>query len=843
MDGVPTGDGELSRWTALQQETGGDFSLARDLAARLPAVASVYLETAPAARLARRLALGDELPNAFRAEFGDSQLRVVHFTPLDVHDDPGLRVVQLVTSIQQGGAERVALGLVDELGRHGIRSLLVTLGRPGRAAFASPEGRVDLSRLRGDRQARTEAVAREALQFAADLIHGHLLDGEDMARLAALGLPLVHTIHNMRPGWPDSLAEVTARDAALLVACARAVESDLRNARVPIPVRTVWNGVDFASLERTPALALAARQFRQQLGFGPEDLVLLALANPRPQKRLHLLPAILAATRTALTRSGIRREARLVLAGEPSSIGEAGARSAAQVHAEVARLGLADHVRWTGPVDPVAPLLAAADVLVSTSAYEGLSLAQLEALAAGLPVVVTDLGGTAEMARANPAVVLLPADAGPESSANALVKLARHPPQGGREAAAVHFTRARTAERYGWLYPRAIEATRGRRRGCGLWLVTNNLSTGGAQSSARRLLLSLAEQGVRVRAVVLQEQPEYPTPGRRALTSAGVPVAALPPPGTIAPAEAVALLLEQIDQDPPEVVLLWNALAEYKILLADGLLDIPLYDVSPGEMYYASLERYFAKPRPGLPYETAVDYGARLAGVVVKYRGEAERAAKVLQTAFHVIPNGVSTEATPPRARPPGQCVVMGTAARIHPQKKLEELLEALRRAQGLLPPHVLRIAGGVERDCEAYATQLRAQAQGLPVEWVGELEDARPFLEELDFFVLVAEPAGCPNASLEAMAARLAVVITDVGGAAEQVVDGVTGRVVLRGQAGPLAEALVELARNPVERAQWGAAGRARAAEHFSLPRMVADYCRVCAVSGGKGAEILTDQ
>ena len=60
--------------------------------------------------------------------------------------------------------------------------------------------------------------------------------------------------------------------------------------------------------------------------------------------------------------------------------------------------------------------------------------------------------------------------------------------------------------------------------------------------------------------------------------------------------------------------------------------------------------------------------------------------------------------------------------------------------------------------------------AAGLPVKLLGELDDPRPFYRDLDLFVMISEPAGCPNASLEAMAAGLPVVATDVGGAAEQV-------------------------------------------------------------------------
>src|SRR5205823_10706858 len=92
--------------------------------------------------------------------------------------------------------------------------------------------------------------------------------------------------------------------------------------------------------------------------------------------------------------------------------------------------------------------------------------------------------------------------------------------------AARDFSHTRMAERHVWLYPRVLEVARRCPRGRGLWLVTNNFSTGGAQSSARRLLTGLARQGVRTRAAVLEEQPEYPTPGRRSLTAAGVPVLA-----------------------------------------------------------------------------------------------------------------------------------------------------------------------------------------------------------------------------------------------------------------------------------------------------------------------------
>src|SRR5205823_320847 len=89
-------------------------------------------------------------------------------------------------------------------------------------------------------------------------------------------------------------------------------------------------------------------------------------------------------------------------------------RCLAEAQAETARLGLEAHARWTGPVSDVAGILAAADALVSTSSHEGLSLAQIEALAMGCWVVATDVGGASEIAAETERFYLVPPDASPE---------------------------------------------------------------------------------------------------------------------------------------------------------------------------------------------------------------------------------------------------------------------------------------------------------------------------------------------------------------------------------------------------------------------------------------------
>jgi glycosyltransferase involved in cell wall biosynthesis len=822
-------------WKALLAETGGNldhFAAQGEPAAKklasLPAsllASSIFLDATGVRKIAARGACS--LQDILRCAL--AELRCVHYAALDVYDDCGLRVLQVITALQRGGAERVTLDLLAELPAQNVRVRLATLGRPSRKAFPAPPGTMDLATVPGNAVERGAALVRTATAFGADLVHGHLIKGQDLRGLSTAGLPVVATVHNMRAGWPEGLAALQERDVHLLAACAQAVEAELRAAALPVAVRTVRNGIDLDDFHLTPERIAAGRKWRREWGFRDRDFLLIAVANPRPQKRLHLLPAILAALRARLS-SGT--EARLVLCGEVMRGNAEAERCVSETREAVVRLGLESHVRWTGPVADIAGILAVADVLVSTSAHEGLSLAQLEALAMGRPVVATDVGGAREIAQGDPRVHLLPADASAEEFAQVLADLVR---AGKRPSPVTHakplerWSRRHMAERYRWLYPRVIAAARHTRRGEGIWLIANNFSTGGAQSSARRLLLGLAGEGVPVRAAVVEEDPANPTPGRRTLIQAGIPVRAVPALPSQKVEAGVETLLTAIDSDLPQAVLFWNLRPAYKVWLADALLDVPVFDISPGEMFFDSLEAYFAKPSIALPYRSARDYGARLAGVIVKYHAEAQRAGEVLGAPVHVVPNGVPAPNGMHVAADPRTALVIGTAARINPQKRLEDLFEALHLAHERLPAYTLRVAGGVERGCNDYATRLRTLANGLPVQWLGEVADMPGFYRGLDLFAMISEPAGCPNASLEAMGAGLAVIATDKGGASEQVLHSQTGRLVPSRDAKALADALADLAAQPGLRQRLGLAGRNLIRERFSVERMVADYRRIC--------------
>jgi glycosyltransferase involved in cell wall biosynthesis len=180
-----------------------------------------------------------------------------------------------------------------------------------------------------------------------------------------------------------------------------------------------------------------------------------------------------------------------------------------------------------------------------------------------------------------------------------------------------------------------------------------------------------------------------------------------------------------------------------------------------------------------------------------------------------VIRNAVEVGAAP-QARgdePPVRIVSVG---RLAAPKDFSTLVAAVAR----LPEgraHLRVFGDGPLR------TELEAQKQALgldaAVEFAGEVPDVRPHLENADVFVLSSLSEGMPVSILEAMAAGLPVVASAVPGLEEVVLDGETGFLATPGDAAALAEKLGELVDDPDRRSSFGAAGRARAEEHFSLP------------------------
>ncbi len=168
---------------------------------------------------------------------------------------------------------------------------------------------------------------------------------------------------------------------------------------------------------------------------------------------------------------------------------------------------------------------------------------------------------------------------------------------------------------------------------------------------------------------------------------------------------------------------------------------------------------------------------------------------------------------------------LIGVVSRLVPGKGLELFLRAMRLVVRQCPAARAVIVGGECEETTSYPEQLRALATSLGldchVEWAGWSDAMSEWYAAFDVFVLPSLfREGLPSVCLEAMAHRLPIISTAVGGCTELVEDQVTGRLVSAGDARALARAIFEMIRAPGLRRRMGDAGYQRALSRFDIRR-----------------------
>jgi sugar transferase (PEP-CTERM/EpsH1 system associated) len=212
-----------------------------------------------------------------------------------------------------------------------------------------------------------------------------------------------------------------------------------------------------------------------------------------------------------------------------------------------------------------------------------------------------------------------------------------------------------------------------------------------------------------------------------------------------------------------------------------------------------------------------------------------ERQVGVPSNRVSQIYNGVDTECFRPaqvRSRiagcpfgEPGDFLA-GWVGRMDPVKDLPNLLHGFARATRR-PASRMRLVlvgdGPMRPAVERLVEQLGLRDR---VWLAGERADVAEVMRGLDCFVLPSLGEGISNTILEAMASRLAVIATRVGGNPELIEPGMTGLLVPPGDSDALAEALIRYSTDRAMARRHAKAARRVAQSRFSLARMVADYC-----------------
>jgi L-malate glycosyltransferase len=173
--------------------------------------------------------------------------------------------------------------------------------------------------------------------------------------------------------------------------------------------------------------------------------------------------------------------------------------------------------------------------------------------------------------------------------------------------------------------------------------------------------------------------------------------------------------------------------------------------------------------------------------------------------------------------------------ARLHPVKDHHMLLEAFQRVTRGRPDVDLLLAGDgpLRDDLAAQATALGIAERVL---FLGVRSDVPDVLAASDVFALTSMTEAASLVLLEAMASRLPVVVTDVGGNPELARAGIDGFLVPRGDAAATANAIATLLDDPARARAMGESGAARVAEVFQLDRTIGRYyglyAELCAAS-----------
>jgi glycosyltransferase involved in cell wall biosynthesis len=176
-----------------------------------------------------------------------------------------------------------------------------------------------------------------------------------------------------------------------------------------------------------------------------------------------------------------------------------------------------------------------------------------------------------------------------------------------------------------------------------------------------------------------------------------------------------------------------------------------------------------------------------------------------------------------PSARRPDELVVV-TVGNIRRVKGHDVFIQAAASLAAQFPSVSFRIGGEVLE--AGYFQELQALIRDLNlserVQFSGGVTNLRGYLSEADIFVLPSRSEGFSNAIIEAMAASLPVVATDVGGNAEAVEDGVSGFIVPSEDPTALAAAIARLLADPAQARKMGAAGKQLVLEKFTTDAMM---------------------
>jgi glycosyltransferase involved in cell wall biosynthesis len=368
-----------------------------------------------------------------------------------------MRILFLSTSMGMGGADSQLLAAARVMLSRGHDVIIVSLTSLGpmglqarnvgirtesldmRRGFPDPRGLMRLARL--------------VRAWRPDVVHSHMVHANLMARALRLIAPtpaLVSTIHNIYEGGRLRMAAYRLTNGLvdhMTIVSQAAADRFVANGIVPRELLTVVaNGVDTDQIRMVPAGA--RESLRRSLGL-EREFVWLAIGRFEIAKDY---PNMLRAFGRVRAQ---RPQTVLLLVGRGSL--------QAETETLARELDLGGAVRFLGVRSDVPLVLSAADAYVMSSAWEGMPMVLLEAAAAGLPIVATEVGGNHEVVVDEESGFLVP-PRDSEALGSAMVRLSGLPEERrrlmgerGHQHIRTHYGLSQVAERWEEIYRQVLK--------------------------------------------------------------------------------------------------------------------------------------------------------------------------------------------------------------------------------------------------------------------------------------------------------------------------------------------------------------------------------------------------
>ncbi len=328
-------------------------------------------------------------------------------------------ILHIIDTTGPGGAETVFIDLISHLPREKYKSIVVIRGKGWVYEELKRRGvQPIILDCKGSFNWRyLKSLISLIRSKNVDIIQSHLLGSNIYSSLAGLltRKPVVATFHGSvdvsdQERFLSLKFAIINLGAEAIIAVSKSLRDDIvkRTSLNAKKTMIICNGIDTANFVRPKSDRL-----RDQFGWSKEDIIIGSLGNIRPAKAYDVLLQT-----ASLLKNNVN--IRFVIAGQGSG------KLYQNLLDTRTSLGLDEVVHFLGFNDDPAEFLSNLDLFLLSSSSEGFSIATIQAMAAGLPVIVTKSGGPQEIVSQNKNGILV--DVGePQLIANTIEMLLNDP--------------------------------------------------------------------------------------------------------------------------------------------------------------------------------------------------------------------------------------------------------------------------------------------------------------------------------------------------------------------------------------------------------------------------------